>query len=87
LRIRLTNLGINPLKVGDAFVTSGAGGLYRPGVGIAVVVRLLPDGAIARPLSDPGATEYVVVEPVWDPAAEGAAVPAATPAPAKPDGG
>jgi rod shape-determining protein MreC len=75
LRIRLTNLGINPLKVGDAFVTSGAGGLYRPGVAMAVVVRLLPDGAIARPLSDPGATEYVVVEPVWSPASESAAAP------------
>jgi rod shape-determining protein MreC len=75
LRIRLTNLGINPLKVGDAFVTSGAGGLYRPGIAIAVVVRLLPDGAIARPLSDPGATEFVTVEPVWNPANE---APAAT---------
>jgi rod shape-determining protein MreC len=87
LRIRLTNLGVNPLKVGDAFVTSGAGGLYRPGVAIAVVVRLLPDGAIARPLSDPGATEYVVVDPVWSPAVESSAAPAASPAPAKPDGG
>jgi rod shape-determining protein MreC len=80
LRIRLTNLGINPLKVGDAFVTSGSGGLYRPGVAIAVVARLLPDGAIARPLSDPGATEFVSVEQVWNPVTESEA------APARPDG-
>lgn len=85
LRIRLTNLGINPLKPGDAFVTSGAGGLYRPGIAIAVVVRLLPDGAIARPLSDPGATEFVTVEPVWTPTSETPAAPA--PAPAAPDAG
>jgi rod shape-determining protein MreC len=67
LRIRLINLGVNPLKRGDAFVTSGSGGLYRPGIAIAVVIRLLPDGAIARPLSDPGSTEFVAVEPVWTP--------------------
>ena len=67
LRLRLNNLGINPLKRGDAFVTSGSGGLYRPGIAIAVVVRLLPDGAIAKPLSDPGATDLVVVESAWDP--------------------
>lgn len=69
LRLRLINLGVNPMKPGDAFVTSGSGGLYRPGIAIAVVVRLLPDGAIAQPLSDPGATEFVAVEPVWTPIA------------------
>jgi rod shape-determining protein MreC len=61
----LVNLGVNPLKRGDAFVTSGSGGLYRPGTAIAVVTRITTDGAIARPLSDPGATEFVVVEPEW----------------------
>ena len=28
LRLRLINLGVNPIKVGDVFVTSGSGGLY-----------------------------------------------------------
>lgn len=65
LQLRLVNLGVNPLKPGDAFVTSGSGGLYRPGTAIAVVVKLTPDGAIARPLSDPGSTEFVTVEPEW----------------------
>ncbi|MGH6786959.1 MAG: rod shape-determining protein MreC [Novosphingobium sp.] len=78
LRLRLSSLGINPLKRGDAFVTSGSGGLYRPGIPIAVVVRLLPDGAIARPLSDPGATDLVVVDPVWAPVAT---QPASSPMP------
>lgn len=70
LQIRLISLGINPLKKGDTFVTSGSGGLYRPGTAIAVVSQLTRDGAIARVLSDPGATEFVVVEPLWAPARE-----------------
>jgi len=65
LLLRLVNLGVNPLKRGDAFVTSGSGGLYRPGTAIAVVTQITSDGAIARPLSDPAATEFIVVEPEW----------------------
>ncbi len=73
LQLRLVNLGVNPLKVGDAFVTSGSGGLYRPGTAIAVVTKLTADGGIARPLSDPGSTEFVTVEPEWVEAAVSAA--------------
>ncbi len=66
LQLRLINLGTNPLKVGDAFVTSGSGGLYWPNTAIAVVTRLTRDGAIARALSDPGTTEFVQVQPLWE---------------------
>lgn len=65
LQLRLINLGINPLKRGDVMVTSGSGGLYRPGTAVAVVDRLLPDGAIARVLADPGGTDFVTVEQIW----------------------
>ena len=65
VQIKLISLGINPLKRGDAFVTSGSGGLYSPGTPIAVVETLTRDGAIARLLSDPAASEFVAVEPVW----------------------
>jgi rod shape-determining protein MreC len=65
LQLRLINLGINPLKVGDVFVTSGSGGLYRPGIALAAVVSLTRDGAVARVLSDPAATEFVSIERVW----------------------
>lgn len=65
LRLRLSNLGPNPLKPGDVFVTSGTGGLYRPGIAVAVVVSLTNDGAIARLLSDPASSEFVVVEPAF----------------------
>ena len=66
VQIRLSTTGINPLKRGDAIVTSGSGGIYRPNEAVAVVVSLTPDGAIARPLSDPGQTEFVTVEPLYE---------------------
>ncbi|HSQ95415.1 MAG TPA: rod shape-determining protein MreC [Croceibacterium sp.] len=67
LRLRLINLGINPIKRGDVFVTSGAGGLFRPNVAVAVAEIVTRDGAIARVLSNPAATDYVSIEPVWQP--------------------
>lgn len=73
LRIRLINLGLNPLEVGDVFVTSGAGGYYRPGVAVAVLQELTPDGGIARLIAEPSATNYVVVEPIYEPLAVEAA--------------
>ena len=73
LRIRLINLGINPLKKGDVFVTSGAGGYYRPGIAVAIVQEVTIDGAIAAVISDPAATDFVSVEPIWQPRAVEAA--------------
>ena len=67
INIRLINLGINPLERGDVFVTSGAGGLYRPGIAVAIVTRLTDDGAVARIISNPAATDFVAIEPVWQP--------------------
>lgn len=67
LIIRLIDLGINPLKKGDVLVTSGSGGLYRPNVPVAIVRNVTRDGAVARILSDPAASEFVVVEPIWQP--------------------
>ena len=65
LRLRLVNLGINPIKQGDVFVTSGAGGLFRPNIAVAVAQVITRDGAIAQLLSNPAATDVVVVEPIW----------------------
>lgn len=62
LQIRLIDLGINPLKKGDVLVSSGAGGLYRSGTAVAVVDKLTSDGAIARVVSDPAATDFVIVD-------------------------
>jgi len=67
LQIRLINLGINPLNEGDVMVTSGTGGFYRPGIAVAIVTEIVSDGAVARVISDPMATDYVSVEPIWQP--------------------
>lgn len=69
LRIRLVNLGVNPLKVGDVMVTSGAGGYYRPGVAVAVIAKITPDGGIARLVAEPSATNFVSVMPIHQPEA------------------
>ena len=73
LRIRLINLGLNPLKVGDVFVTSGAGGYYRPGVAVAVLTEITPDGGLARLMAEPAGTDFVSVEPVFGGVAVGTA--------------
>ena len=76
LRIKLVNLGLNPLKKGDVMVTSGAGGYYRPGVAVAIVEQLTDDGALARIIADPAATDFVAVEPIFQPdAVSGAETP------------
>ncbi|MBX7493022.1 rod shape-determining protein MreC [Qipengyuania sp. 1NDW9] len=76
LRIKLINLGINPLQPGDMFVTSGAGGYYPPGIAVAIVTELNDDGGLARIVSDPAATDFVAVEPIFEPdAAIGAQTP------------
>ena len=67
LQIRLINLGINPLKKGDMMMTSGSGGYYRPNLPVAIITEVTDDGAIARMISDPVATDYVSVEPIYLP--------------------
>jgi rod shape-determining protein MreC len=67
VRIRLINLGINPLEKGDVFVTSGSGGYYHPGIAVAIVTDVSDDGADARVISDPAATDFVSVLPIYEP--------------------
>ena len=62
-------MGINPLKSGDVFVTSGAGGYYPPGIAVAILTETTDDGGVARIISDPAATDYVSVEPIYEPEA------------------
>ena len=76
LRIRLINLGINPLEPGDLFVTSGAGGYFRPGIAVAIAEEITPDGANARIIADPASATLVAVDPIWVPqAVEASQVP------------
>jgi rod shape-determining protein MreC len=91
IAIRLINMGVNPLKLGDVFVTSGSGGLYPPGIPVAVVTEVLHDGGVGHLASDPADADFVMVLPVFQPAAIaalGASQQAAGPAPeASGDGG
>lgn len=68
LRIRLINLGRNPLREGDVFVTSGSGGLYRPNTPLAIVHKTTRDGAVAYVLANPADADYVIVNKTFTPA-------------------
>lgn len=85
LDIRTLNIANNPFKPGDILVTSGTGGLYPPNIPVAIVVRRQDDGALARPLADPGKVDAVSVLRPYTPdniEAQGRPAPAPLPAPA-----
>lgn len=83
LDIRTLDIANNPFKPGDILVTSGTGGLYPPNIPVAIVVRRQDDGALARPLADPGKVDAVSVLRPYTPdniEARGLPGPAAAPA-------
>jgi rod shape-determining protein MreC len=67
--IRLINMGINPVRKGDVFVTSGSGGIYPPGIPVAIATEVRREGAGGRLASDPADADFVLVLPVFQPAA------------------
>ncbi len=69
IEIRLINMGVNPVKQGDVFVTSGSGGLYPPGIPVAVATAPHRDGATGHLAADPADHVYVVVEQAFSPQA------------------
>ena len=77
LRIKLINLGLNPLHKGDVFVTSGSGGLYRPGTPMAIARDITRDGAVAQVIANPSDADYVIVDHTFAPTPP----PAITPEP------
>lgn len=62
VEIRPLTAGNNPFKPGDVMVTSGIGGLYRPNIPVAIVVRIRGDIAIGVPLANPARVEAVMVQ-------------------------
>lgn len=52
----------NVFRAGDVFVTSGTGGIYQPGIPVAIGVRYNRDSTIARPLADPARFDFAIVE-------------------------
>lgn len=67
--IRLINSGITTLRKGDVFVTSGSGGIYTPGVPVAVVTEPNRDGGTGMLTGDPADADYVLVEESYQPEA------------------
>jgi rod shape-determining protein MreC len=65
IELRTLAAGTNPFKVGDVFVTSGTGGIYAPGIPVAIGVRRTRDATFGRPLANPASLDFAVVEPVY----------------------
>jgi rod shape-determining protein MreC len=83
IAIRPVDLGVNPFKKGNIIVTSGNGGLYPPNIPFARIVQKTPDGALAVPLANPWASNYVVVMKPYQEEAKAALTAAEGPAQAK----
>lgn len=65
LDVRALEAGSNPFKVGDIFVTSGAGGIYPPNVPVAVARVSTRDLAIGLPFADPNRLDFAIVLPSY----------------------
>jgi rod shape-determining protein MreC len=65
LALRALVGGARPFKPGDVAFTSGTGGIFAPGVPVAVVVSGDADSAIARPLADPALLDFAVVQKIY----------------------
>jgi len=55
--------GGNPFKLRDVFVTSGAGGIYKPGIAVAVIVKQDRQGSIAVPTAAPDRYDFAIIMP------------------------
>ncbi|MDB5688965.1 MAG: rod shape-determining protein MreC [Sphingomonas bacterium] len=76
LDLRGLAAGASPFRRGDLVVTSGTGGVYPPGIPVAVVTRVSGDRAEGMPVADPARVEFALV------LRSAPALPAPSPAPA-----
>lgn len=65
IELRPLSIGNNPFNPGDIFITSGSGGIYRPGIPVAIAVRKTREGTIARPRANPATLDFALVEPAY----------------------
>ena len=68
--LKTLEVGQNPFRRGDLLVTSGIGGVYPPGIPVAVVVGIQKDRTVAKPLADPSRIDFAMVLPVYQPLAD-----------------
>lgn len=64
MEVRALIAGGRPFRRGDLAVTSGTGGAYAPNVPVAVITAVNGDRATARPLADPGRSDFAAVYPI-----------------------
>lgn len=85
LEIKPLEVGENPFRRGDIFVTSGVGGIYPPNVPVAIVAEADRERTLARPLADPARIDFAIVQRIYQPAANEplAPPPPDVPAPAE----
>lgn len=79
IEIRGASAGQALFKAGDAFVTSGIGGLYPPNVAVARVRTDARDLAEAVPLARPDSLDFAIVQQSFMPEASAVRVPEAAP--------
>lgn len=77
--LRVLAAGVAPFRRGDLIATSGTGGVYPPGIPIAVVTEVHRDTAVGMPLADPARLDHAVVMKIFEPD-----LPAPPPAPRGP---
>jgi rod shape-determining protein MreC len=65
--LRVLAAGAAPFRRGDLIVTSGTGGVYPPGIPVAVVTEAQRETAVGRPLADPARLDHAVVLSVFEP--------------------
>ncbi len=84
VEVRSAGIANAAMLAGDVFVTSGAGGIYPPGVPVAQVARSGRDVVQARVFADPDGLDFALVERAFLPPPVPRPTPDATPTPAAP---
>ncbi|HEX8401104.1 MAG TPA: rod shape-determining protein MreC [Allosphingosinicella sp.] len=69
IEIKPLEVGKNPFRPGDLFATSGVGGIFAPGIPVAIVTKINRDETIARPIADPARVDFAIVQRIYQPAA------------------
>lgn len=62
LELRTLQAGANPFRKRDIFITSGTGGVYRPGIPVAIALSQDKDKTMAVPLAAPARLDFGIVE-------------------------
>src|SRR5687768_10077192 len=68
--LKTLEVGENPFRRGDILVTSGIGGLYPPGIPVALVARPERERTVAKPIADPGEIDFAMVLQIYQPIAD-----------------